>query len=243
MSKVLMKWAVVGVLACMASLAMADEAANDGKSTTAQKFPLQFKVMLGEQYPVCRDYVDMLNATKYMEYPSCERKILPEFSKFKAVQWTEISDIKEVERIAKDGEALFFESHRKLDSAWHKQAWSKLKKKIDSGEVRLQVSNLDMDHDGLDEIVYKGVMIMGSENRFNHCENGNFYFVSDYKIKKENIRDYVLKGYSDLYSSEDADFMLYDGRPFRSLWTGNGVNYDIEIYETYPARVCGINIQ
>jgi uncharacterized protein YecT (DUF1311 family) len=106
------------------------------KSSDTFRKPLTFKLAFGDSYPVCQPYVNMLNEAKYDSNPVCERKILPEFPQFKALQWTEINDKQGVETIMEENVRMNYAFLNKLDSQQQKNEIQDLKDIIASGEFK-----------------------------------------------------------------------------------------------------------
>lgn len=204
---------------------------------------IQFKLMTGKQYSLCRDYVDMLNKTRYTEIPVCERKILPEFTKFRAVKWTEITDKEEIRKIKKEQIRLYNlwpESHQEnIETLIQKE-----EKKMDAGEFPLVYkAKVDMDHDGKNETVYQFSSHVPQIAPILYCYEVKSYLVID-DTNKETEDGYRMPYAKYGIGSGGVDIFYFDGRSFQSYWVSEYAKYQFKVNEIsgIPNEVCGINI-
>lgn len=218
------------------------EAPSAGRKVN-HKFPLQFKLVFGDSYPLCQPYVDMLNKTKYMEYPSCERKLLPEFKQFKAIEWSEITDKKEVEKIMDQLIRLDVVRDNEIDSLHHQRVWKRAKERMDSGSSRYYFSKFDFETDGEDETLYKETVKLPRRQKNSLCKYENFYDVEDKKLSVENIVKHSIDPYMMLEGLH-AHLFIFHGKVINSIWQPYGNNYSIELWtsNSHPA-LCKIVIQ
>ncbi len=209
-----------------------------------KKLPLTFKLTEGDSYPLCQPYVDMLNKTKYMEYPACERKLLPEFKQFKSVEWVEITDRKEIEKITSELVNQQQARHGKIGSQSHSDILMQKKDQIAAGESRLYFYNFDFDKDGTNEVIYREVHHSEKSKNFNQCDIVTNHKVFDKKITPENIAKHSIDKYLNLRLGGSDFLFQFDGKVINSYWESYGDQYSIQLWsiDNYQA-LCKINIQ
>lgn len=193
---------------------------TDDKRIENKKLPLKFKLVYGDSYPVCKEYVDMLNAAKYMGYPACERKILPEFPQFKALEWKVITDEAEIERIGERNLAIAYASEGKLNQAGHRNAIKGFRRNLLKNEVRRFYTEFDIDKDGSPEIIYRSVRTYPQAADYNQCTTQFGYGIDDKTITLENAQRYREKKYHLLTRSEDDYLFIKDNELYSEYWTG-----------------------
>jgi uncharacterized protein len=227
-----------------AQLNVAESEVSSKGQVVNQKFPLQFKLVEGDSYPLCQPYVDMLNKTKYMEYPSCERKLLPEFKQFKAIEWAEITDKKEMEKVLYNAYSLEDARYGRLNSPSHERDWKPKKESIDSGKKRLYFYKFDFEKDGQDEIVYKETFPYPRGPEKNGCDFIIDHTVFDKKISIDNVANDPTDNYSGL-GLDGSDFLfLFNGGIINSLWDHYGAQYSIELWSiNHYQALCKINVR
>ncbi len=207
-----------------------------------KKLPLSFKLVSGDSYPLCQPYVDMLNKTKYMNYPSCERKLLPEFKQFQAVEWTEVTDKKEIEKVLYEGLALQEARYDRLNTAMHERAWKLVKEDIDYGNYHLYFYQFDFDKDGDSEIIYKKTLPNPRGPESYRCNVLSIYSVFDKKITIENTVKYSVDKYQMIRS--EGQLFVFDGKVINSIWQPIGDESSIELWTSNSRpSLCKINVQ
>ena len=220
-------------------------------SVDGNKKPLTFKLVYGDSYPICQPYVDMLNKTKYTEYPACERKILPEFSQFKAVQWTEITDKNEMIQTLKDLMDVEFAKMGKFNSDFHKSSFDDAKARVQSGETKLYISSFDIGDDGDVETLYKETWFYAKAEVPKDCTTRVIIHVKDKKITLENAREFYGSPYRSLSLDGNNYLFTFGSYLYSSNSSGLRDPYDISIFGTNEEDknthahlpVCGINAQ
>jgi uncharacterized protein len=226
--------------------AAADVAANsmlakDTKPAISSEKSITFKLVFGDSYPICKPYVDMLNAAKYVGFSelACERKILPEFPQFKAINWTEITDKKEMEKI--------LEERLKVHYALEKIAYSytgefnEIVKSIRKNEAKMYFSKDDVNKDGQEDTVYKMQYHINFNNP-NACELADVFYVKDAKIITGNEKQYVMGPYYTFNLSGHNQLFYFEGLMYNSFWGRGGVssNSNLDIYAVGNKKICGI---
>jgi uncharacterized protein YecT (DUF1311 family) len=211
-----------------------------------QKLPLTFKLVFGDSYPICKPYVDMLNAAKYMEYPACERKILPEFKQFKAVEWTEITDKEEMEKIMEKNITMELAGSDNLNEQNKNVFINSAKTKINDGSMKVYKADMDLGSDGNIETVYKTTEPHPGAVKLNGCTIFSVFYVDDKRIDgTKNIhKQFREKGY-DIIESGDSSLTYANGKIYQDDWTARVYKYDIVVSEvnTFRTEICGIKIQ
>jgi hypothetical protein len=107
----------------------------------------------GDGYPLCKEYVEMLNKTQYTEIPACNRKILPEFSNFKEIMWVEMTDEEEIIKVIKERMAVqqaFNPTHSKQLYAPENRI-----KLMAENRLKMYFYNIEINDDGVMDIVYR----------------------------------------------------------------------------------------
>ncbi|PUA29736.1 MAG: hypothetical protein B0W54_03975 [Cellvibrio sp. 79] len=209
-----------------------------------RKLPLTFKLAQGSSHLLCQPYVDMLNKTKYMEYPACERKLLPEFKQFKAITWVEITDKKEIEKVLYNAYSLEDARYGRLNSPSHERDWIPKKQNIFSGKTHLYFYSFDFERDGENEIIYKQTIPYPRGPEKNGCGLISDHTVFDKKISIDNVINKPLDNYSRL-GLDGSDFLfLFNNEVINSLWNHYGDQYSIELWSiNHYEALCKINVQ
>lgn len=234
------------IISIMCSTTVAEESGLNEVANNSSSKAIRFKLITGGEYPLCQDYVDMLNKTEYTENPICERTILPGFSKFREVKWEEeITDKEEIWRI-------------KSESIKHHSLWPPIQKdKIDwklkyyknkyenEGYPSLYKARVDMDHDGKKDTVYKFIYpYTPDRDQYDKCTHPVGYFtLYDDPEKNRKIYSKPMPVGSPA-KTENTGIFYYDGRIFQDYWSGLGARYHLKVNETtgISNQVCGINI-
>ncbi|WP_444907687.1 hypothetical protein ACJJIR_06250 [Microbulbifer sp. SSSA008] len=215
-----------------------------GVSISGSKDTIVFDLIKGSQYPLCRGYVDMLNQSNYMAEPICERKIIPEFSKFSSIEWEEVKDKEEILRISKDQlEARYLWPPGRKKNV--EKAWLKTKKRMTSGDWPvLYRAHIDKNHDGQKDTVYKFTFESPELAKQGLCTNFNSYFVVYDDPKEEYDAFDYRKAVSIAPISIKNELFSYDGRVFQDYWQGFSFRYHLVVGEVSPSsnQICGINI-
>lgn len=218
---------------------------TDDKRIENKKLPMRFKLVHGNSYPVCKEYVDMLNAAKYMGYPACERKILPEFTQFKALEWKVITDEAEIERVGERNLAIAYASQGKLNQAGHRNAIKGFRRNLLKNEVRRFYTEFDIDKDGSPEIIYRSVRTYPQAADYNQCTTQFGYGIDDKTITLENAQRYREKKYHLFTASDDDSLFIKNNEIYSEQWTGGNGAYYIFIGKLGSKKLdveCGINV-
>ncbi|AQQ67179.1 hypothetical protein Mag101_05655 [Microbulbifer agarilyticus] len=216
------------------------------ESEAVGKGSLKFKLMVGGQYALCRDYVEMINMVGYSDIPICKREVLPTFPGFRSVKWVQIEDKQEIQRVKEDQVRM----DRKWSSSKKEKVdkfWLSEKNKMDQGDWPvLHMSRIDMDHDGQQETVYRFTVSQPHREKYDVCTQAESYFV---KFDDEEKNEFIYskgRGYANRLGNLSGQNRLffYDNRIFQDYWRGFGARYHLIVNEVsgIPNQVCGINL-
>lgn len=189
----------------------------ENKRIENQKLPLTFKLVEGDSYPICQPYVDMLNKTKYMEYPSCERKLLPEYKQFKALQWVEVTDMKEKLRAVEDGITMEYASFLGLNDPRFKGTLKRYLKSTSENNTPMYKTIVDIDGDGNKETIYNRLNISSYAGSTNGCKIENHYYVVDSTINLDNAKQYFKKRYQLINLTGNNQVFLINNSVYQTL--------------------------
>lgn len=236
------------VLILLLSKGMSADAEEPDKSA------LKFALTTGAQYPLCIDYVEMLNQTKYTDVPVCGVKYLPELDKFKSVKWVKNTDKADIRKMMQENIRLnnlwlvLIEQTASKDDRYKRKAdesWRIAKYEMDSGRYpEMSTALVDMDHDGKNETVYRFTRPSAGNAEFGLCAEHRSYLVTHSEPEKtETSYSHPLND-SDGLVAGDADLFYYDGRIYQEYWQGISAQYHLVVNEVSgrPNQVCGINI-
>jgi hypothetical protein len=159
---------------------------SDNLRIENHQLPLQFKLTYGNSYPVCKEYVDMLNAAKYIGFPPCERKILPEFPQFKILEWREITGNAKIQKIMERNMEIYYSSANKLNQNGHLNDLKLLRSYLTKTKAKLMYAKFDIDKDGSAEAIYRRVLRYDTAKDYNNCITQYSYQIEDKKITLEN---------------------------------------------------------
>jgi len=207
-----------------------------------RKLPLTFKLVEGNSYPLCQPYVDMLNKTKYMEYPSCERNLLPEFKQFQIIEWAEVKEKKEIENVLYGALVVEDARYDRLHKPGHERSRLRIKENLDLGKTRLYSYMFDFERDGENETIYKEVFPDPRGPETYRCNVLSFYHVFDKKITAENVSKYSIDKYQMIRSA--GQLFIFDGKVINSIWQPIGDYSSIELWasDSHPA-LCKITVE
>ncbi len=196
-----------------------DSASKTNASIDGNKKPLTFTLTKGEGYPICKQYVEMLNATKYpnMGLLACERKNLPNYPLFKSPQWTEMEDKSQMEKIIKEritiGRTRYWKKERIDVEINHFMTYLK--------ENHLKIFSFkdDFDKDGVTDIAYKFEILYLVPDETVDCNYQTLNYVDDGKTTIENAKDMTTRDavrYEGFNTSENDKLFYYGDTIFNS---------------------------
>ena len=214
-------------------------------STVNSKKPMTFKLVYGDSYPICKPYVDMLNAAKYTEYPACERKILPEFSQFKAINWRKIENKQEMKQIIDarlNFNYMYYGDDRKDMLIKEKNEINKL---IDTSELKMYSFLIDIEKDGKNEELYKTIVDFSWAENANLCNKHNNFYVKNSNFKIENAKVTYSEPYASFNFDGNNDLFIFNETIYSSNWSGvhKDEHAEIDVYSSVSDKICGIKIQ
>ena len=226
------------------SVGKLDSANAKNLSQDSVKKQLTFKLVDGDPLPLCQPYVDMLNATKYIGYSelACGRKILPQFSQFKTVNWTEIKDKNEMVKFLKERTKINI-AHLSVSAQNSNLATlDEFVTLIHNDEMKMYFFKDDLDKDGADDIAYKTVQIYPNVDESKICKDYRVNYFDDKKTTLENAKQRYPSSYFAFQLSSDNELFYFKDTIYNSYW-GYGVitaGSNIDIYAVGNKKICGI---
>lgn len=209
--------------------------------------PIKFKLMIGNQYPLCKEYVDMLNKSGYSAAPVCEREIIPEFSKFRPVKWVEITDKEEIKKIRKEQIMMEFlwprDKQKRAESFWLSK-----EREMDSGNWPvLHKALIDMDHDGKEDSVYRFSVLKPGVKKYGVCTTLKNYFIKYESVSKtKDAYSHPLGVANALNSTSGQTTLFYfDNRIRMDFWKSWISQYQLNVSEIGSgpmSQICGVNM-
>jgi len=223
-------------------------AESSSNKTPVTKKPITFKLIDGSERPICQQYLQMLTATKYTEFPACERKVLPDFPQFKAVDWTEITDKQEMTRIIEER----FKINSKMDSlqatppSLSISERSDLLEYIRKDELKMYSYEIDINGDGVIDVIYRIDMKDPGSKKYNQCEIQSIYYVDDSKVTVNTITEKTKNYYRGFnFSDSSNELFLFNSIIYSSDWAGKFISAgsNLDIYEVGNNKLCGILVK
>jgi hypothetical protein len=220
-------------------------AKQDAKPTSPHKKPITFELVDGEERPICQQYLEMLKATKYTELPACERKILPQFPQFKAIDWTEITDKQEIEKIMEENIKIEFALMEKLETDFYKSEWMEYRKNIRDNKLKLYSYKSDFDKDDEEDTVYKATQNIPDLEQFMQCKKYNHFYIKNKKLTLENIAIKKLHSYFLLNLDGSSELFSFNKDIYVSTWAGKIISAgsNLDIYAVGNKKLCGILVK
>lgn len=218
---------------------------NKGSVKTEIEAPdkkfITFTLVEGDGYPLCKEYVEMLNKTQYTEIPACNRKILPEFKNFQEIKWVEMTDKESMKKILEERSAVL----AALNPHASKQVFSvhNTVRKIYEGNTKMFSYELILSDDGIKDVVYRvqSQPNYDLKNKFGRCEISNMYYFFDSKISIDTIKPNTFDPYRAFNISGSRELFLYGGNLFVSIYEGKVYRHtNLEVYSVGNNRICRI---
>jgi uncharacterized protein len=229
------------------SLVTISDSPSASTKTVAKK-PITFQLVDGFERPICQQYIQMLKTTNYTEFPACERKVLPQFPQFKAIEWTEITDKQEMTRVIEER----FQINSKMDSL---QAIppslsigerSDLLDYIRKDELKMYSYKIDINGDGVIDVVYRIDMKDAGSKKYNQCEAQSIFYVNDLKVTLNTITEKTKNYYRGFsFSDSSNELFLFNDIVYSSDWAGKFISAgsNLDIYEVGNNKLCGILVK
>lgn len=116
---------------------------------------VQYDLIKGQQFELCRAYERNLNSFSHELPMACERKFDPDLEEFWQPNWETLNPAQHMDLIRETLVVKYkFRPTEDIDGRWNR--WRpKLQEKIRNGEVKLSRTEVDVNHDGINEIVYR----------------------------------------------------------------------------------------
>jgi uncharacterized protein len=211
-------------------------------NASAEK-PIHFKLVYGDSYPLCKPYIDMLNATHYTKMPVCERKILPEFDRFQSIDWIEIKDKNKISEILKDRVSFNYLIRKKMRS--YEDEFNEINKSVESGRAKMFYHKADINKDGKEDFFYKLQYQINVEGNLS-CSVDNVYYINDSQVTFENINKFSADPYFSFNLSGNNQLFYFNGKIYNSYWGQGGISSgsNLDVYESFlpfgQQKTCGI---
>lgn len=217
---------------------------NSSVSSQIENIPkrvITFTLLEGEGYPLCKEYVEMLNKTQYTEIPVCSRKILPDFKNFKKINWVEMVDKDLIKKILEERAAVLialnptvsaqtFSPHNTINRIYED------KSKMFSYEVMLS-------DDGVTDFVYMTQSYSNFNRKEKHglCETINTFYFNDSKITIESIERSTRDLYGAFNITGSNEVFVYGDNLYVSIYSGKTYyKVNFEVYGIGNKKMCGI---
>lgn len=217
---------------------LGDTSSANPATGTPKKF-IAFTLLEGEGYPLCKEYVDMLNKTKYTEIPSCSRKILPAFKNFQEIKWVEITDKEEMIKIIKERMAV----QQALNPNNSKQLYAPENriKLIAENRLKMYFYKIKISDDGVADTVYRNEVNPIYKIKYGHCQTVNKFYIDDSKITIESIRPFFYDPYRSFNISGSNELFIYGGNLYVSIYGGLVYRQtNLDVYSVGNKKICGI---
>jgi hypothetical protein len=213
------------------------------------KFPLSFKLIEGEGYPICKEYTEMLNAAKYSDYPACGRKILPSFPQFNEVMWERISDKKIMKEIVNKNleisHASFALPGVNPENDDNLQRTIKLFNQfIDADKLEIYLMVADIAKKGKSQTLYKIVFPREEYEKNYLCQNTAQLYIQDNDVNLSNPKQYNIRGYKRitlLSGQYDYDVFKRAGVVYFGQWSGRLEAYSLDVFSLESSVDCKIS--
>jgi uncharacterized protein YecT (DUF1311 family) len=205
---------------------------------TPKKF-ITFTLLEGEGYPLCKEYVEMLNKTQYTEIPACGPTILPEYKNFKEVNWVEIKDKQLIKKILEERSAVLMA----LNPTHSKQMYNpdNAIKRVYENKSKMFSHEIMLDGDDLIDSIYV-VKTYGNSNRnrrYGHCEISKDYYFSDSALSIDSINK--IDPYRSFNINGSNEMFIYGDRLYVSIYSGREYfKVNFEVYAVGNRKMCGI---
>lgn len=200
---------------------------------------ITFTLLEGEGYPLCKEYVEMLNKTQYTEIPACSRKILPEFKNFQEMPWIEITDKGKMIKITEERMAV----QAALNPTHSKQMYDPIIriKPITENRLKMYFHKMQI-NDGAMDVVYRNqVQPKNYKNKYGHCPIFDNFYVDDSKISIDTIKPNTLDPYGAFNINGSNELFIYGGNLYISIYKGTSYSdYNFIVYGIGNKKMCEI---
>jgi uncharacterized protein len=221
------------------TVAMEKSASSAYSSTASAKNPLHFTLVEGEGYPLCKDYVEMRNATEYPDTSlrSCEIKPT-QYKLFRLPIWTAITDKAEMAKIVTKLETIYYLSTSHWTNENIANAINRSVKTINENKVKMYFIKEDIYKDGTQETIYKLEYL--SEYESNQCNNYVRHLIDDTTFTLENAKSLPIEEaikYDAFRHGPHAQLFYYGNTLFNSSWDGR---IELKVHKANFSQLCKI---
>ena len=217
---------------------------NKGSVKTEIEAPdkkfITFTLVEGDGYPLCKEYVEMLNKTQYTEIPACNRKILPEFKNFQEIAWVEMTNKEEMIKISKERAEI----QAALNPAASKQTFSphiKIKL-INEDKLKVFLYKIDLNKDDIDEVIYRYFTNSTYDYaKYGYCGTNNTYYVDDSTISLDSIKPSSSDPYRVFNFNGSSELFIYGRNLYVSSYKGKTYRHtNLDVYAVDNNKICAI---
>jgi hypothetical protein len=202
-----------------------------------------YVMMIGKGVEVCEAYLKNLNS--FPEHPPmvCERPLNPKLSELRKPEWKMLDVVQNLDLLRKVEQTL----RGLTDAQWEAQQeqWAeKVKERVAKGWVSLSTTQLDVDRDGVHEIVLRYVNDPGgcdptNEGTFANPGGSPSHFVLTSDQRKIDVQKTQLA--FPRYGGR-PDVFVYNEMWYLTTWAGNlnfqGGQLDLHTVQPIPRRPC-----
>jgi uncharacterized protein len=214
---------------------------NSEKVESANKKFITFTLVEGDGYPLCKEYVEMLNKTQYTAIPACGPIILPNFKNFKKIDWVEMTDKELVKKVLQERAAV----KSALNPTHSKQMYSPDNeiRRINEKKSKMFLYETVLSDDGVKDIVYrvKGYPNYDRKKKYGHCESSEVFYFDDSTVTLQSIDKTIRDKYGAFGVSGSNFLFIYGSNLYVSMYGGEMFNrINIEVYGVDNKKMCGI---
>jgi hypothetical protein len=177
----------------------------------------EYVLMLGKGIEVCEAYLKNLNSFPDDPPMVCERKVNPKFQEFSKPVWQPLDALKNLDLIEQIGRWKPYQTGFE-DPKRREEILALIKARIENGELRLAVTNLDIEQDGTTEIVLRydrGNCDPANESHFAGSPGRAFYVLNAEKTQLDTEKSGNFGGL------DRADLVVFKNRTYITVWSGN----------------------
>lgn len=212
-----------------------------GQAEVGNKKPIAFTLVEGDGYPLCKEYVEMLNKTQYTEIPICSRKILPEFKNFKNINWIEMTDKARMKKVLEERAAVLIA----LNPTVSKRTFSPHNtiKRINEDKTKMFSYEIVLSNDGVMDTVYmtQGYPNFNRKEKYGYCETSNYFYFDDSSLTVSSIKKYSTDPYHAFSINGSNELFIYGGGVYISIYKGTSYSdYNFIVYGIGNKKMCEI---
>ncbi len=186
----------------------------------------------------------MLNAAKYAEYPVCERKILPQFHQFKAVDWVRMTDKTESLKVVEEALNIKYARRGKLNNPEHLRELKNIKKGMESNKYKFFSFKIIDNNSKTNSLkyIYKLESYLNQVDKNEECNIYKLFYFFDSNITVANADKFGLGPYFSFNLTGDNQIFYFKDEIYVSHWASGHVNEgsNLDVYGVDNKKLCGI---